>query len=119
MKKRIIIAATAAAVLASFGAAPQPGTVVPVIDGHIWRNSSQAEKRAYLVGVANTLALGQAVAAKERGADPSTALSRMNQKVNLETIDEGIRDIDAWYRANPSRIDLPVLGVIVMETKKP
>ena len=82
----------------------QPGgqgatqTGVPLVHGPIWENSTRDEKRAYLVGVANTLVVAEAVKAKRRGEDPSTSIAR----------------IDAWYKANPERRDLPVIGVVYL-----
>jgi hypothetical protein len=85
---------------------------LPLVHGPLWNASSLAEKRAYLIGIANTVAVQHALAAKRAGADPASAASRMNQALSLESIDAAIAKIDAWYKANPSRLDLPVLGVV-------
>jgi hypothetical protein len=83
-----------------------------LVHGPLWNASSLAEKRAYLIGIANTVAVQQAVAAKRAGADPASAASRINNALSLQSIDTAIAKIDAWYKANPSRLDLPVLGVV-------
>jgi hypothetical protein len=44
--------------------------VLPLVTGSIWNASSLTEKRAYLIGIANTVALHCAVIAKHSGADP-------------------------------------------------
>ena len=87
---------------------------LPLVHGPLWNNSTQAEKRAYLIGVANTLVVGEAVAAKKRGEDPTASMNRMAKAINLQTIEQSVAEIDAWYKANPSREDLPVIGVIYL-----
>lgn len=83
-----------------------------VVDGNLWASSSMGEKRAYLIGVANAVAVNRAIQAKRGNADPQSANDRIDAALDASTIDNAISRIDAWYVANPSRKDAPVLGVV-------
>ena len=85
-----------------------------VVDGNLWASSSLAEKRAYLIGVANTVAVNRAIQVKHGKLDPQSANSRIDAALDAGTIDRAVDKIDAWYAANPSRKDAPVLGVVWM-----
>jgi len=83
-----------------------------VVDGNLWSASSQAEKRAYLIGVANTVAVNRAIQVKRGNLDPQSVNNRLGSALDADTIDRAIDRIDAWYKANPSQQGAPVLGVV-------
>jgi hypothetical protein len=100
-------------VSASLFAAVAPAVAeLPLVTGSMWNASSVAEKRAYLVGIANTVAVQRAVLAKRSGADPAAMSERMGSGLSAQSIDTAIGRIDKWYKDNPSRADFPVLGVV-------
>jgi len=89
-----------------------------VVDGNLWSASSMAEKRAYLIGVANAVAVNRALEAKRGQVDPQSANNRIEAALDADTIDRAIARIDAWYSANPSQKGAPVLGVVWMSMVK-
>ncbi len=87
---------------------------IRVVDGHLWKSSTDGEKKAYLIGIANTVAVSQALDAKHNMTNPEGAMHRMDSALDADTINTAVDKIDAWYDANPSREGVPVIGVIWM-----
>ena len=110
------VAALMAVVLAvvGLGVTAPAQAELRVVDGNLWAASSLAEKRAYLVGVANTVAVNRALQAKRGTLDRNAPNNRIEVALDAGTIDRAIERIDGWYGANPGRKDAPVLGVIWM-----
>ena len=112
---------TIAAILLAVGVAGF-GTVahaeIRAVDGNLWSASSIAEKRAYLIGIANTVAVNRALQVKHGNLDAEAANNRIAAALDAGTIDGAIDRIDAWYTANPSRKDAPVMGVIWLSMVK-
>ncbi len=82
------------------------------IDGHIWQASSLDEKRAYLVGVANVVAVGRALQIENQSLDPDAPLNRIAGAFDGVSIDTAIARIDSWYDTARDRRDTPVIGVL-------
>ena len=114
MKHTSIVAALVAVVLviACLGFAAPAQAELPVVDGHLWAASSLAEKRAYLIGVANTVAVNRALQTRRGKLDPNAPNNRFEKALDAHTIDRAIDRIDDWYADNPGRKGDPVLGVI-------
>ena len=100
---------------AALGAAAQG---MPIADGTHWMASSDAEKTAFVIGVANTLALELAYATKTGKTDLSAGDRASKVLANVSIADVSSR-ITAWYRANPGRMNMPVVGVIWVDMVKP
>jgi hypothetical protein len=83
-----------------------------VVDGNLWEASSLAEKRAYLIGVANAVAVNRALQVKRGTLDSNAPSNRIHVAMDSGTIDRAVERIDGWYTANPGRKDAPVLGVV-------
>jgi hypothetical protein len=117
MKHSSIVTAVFAVILttgALLSAAPASAEL-RVVDGKLWKASSIDEKRAYLIGVANTVAVTRALNARHGGDDPAGAIGRIDTALDAGTINLAVEQVDDWYEANPSREDAPVLGVIWMK----
>jgi hypothetical protein len=110
--RRITAIAAVLLMMASAGFGNVTHAELRVVDGNLWAASSMAEKRAYLIGVANTVAVNRALQAKRGNVDPESVNSRIEMALDADTIDRAIGRIDAWYAANPSQKSAPVLGVI-------
>jgi hypothetical protein len=82
-----------------------------VVDGKMWLASSQAAKRAYIVGVVDTLVVQRAIREKH-GLEGSEWVTLLTDALDAMTVDGAIAGIDGWFEANPSRQDAPVLGVV-------
>ena len=116
MKHSGRIAAIAAFVLAvmACGVGSVAHAELRVVDGNLWASSSMGEKRAYLIGVANTVAVNRALQVKRGHVDMQSPNNRIEAALDAGTIDRAIERIDAWYKANPSQKSAPVLGVVWM-----
>ena len=108
--------AAAALVLASPAAAED----VPLVDGTMWKKSAPILKRTYLVGISNLMSAEYAVQ-KEFGPPPDdqTAIQRMYEEIDDMTLNEAVEQIDAWYAANPGKMDTTVLEVIWIDMVRP
>jgi len=116
--KRLTTIAASLLMLVSAGIGNVARAELRVVDGNLWSASSQAEKRAYMIGVANTVAVNRAIEAKRGGLDAQSANNRIGTALDADTIDRAIDRIDAWYKANPSQKGAPVLGVVWMSMVK-
>lgn len=92
--------------------APSASAEIRQVDGKLWTASSADQKRAYLAGVANTLATVKALAVKAGNPYANPAVDRLDAGIDTGTIDTAMEKVDAWYAANPSRLDAPVIGVL-------
>jgi hypothetical protein len=114
MKPLSRLASICAVVLAlnAFAALAPAVAKINQVDGNVWRASSLDEKRAYLVGVANTVDVHRELQIRRGTLDPEAPLNRVFDAFDEGTIDNAIERIDNWYGADPARLDTPVLGVV-------
>lgn len=110
--RKLTAASALLVALGTMGVATEAAAEIRQVDGHAWKASSTAEKRAYLVGVANTVAVNRAIQVKRGTLDPASANNRINAAIDAGTIDSAIATIDTWYGADASRLNTPVLGVV-------
>ena len=101
--------------------APSPqaaGARRVVVDGDMWMQSRPDERKAFLVGVGNMLALETAYAQKHNTppAEPGAMAARALEHVSLDQMSDRIT---RWYAANPTRRSVPVVGVIWMDMVRP
>lgn len=109
-KRYLIVAAVMSALLlGGIGFAAEEEA--RVVDGNIWLASTQAEKRAYIVGVVDTLVVQRAIREKY-DREGSEWVTLLTEKLDAMTVDGAIAAIDAWFEANPSHHGDPVLGVV-------
>jgi hypothetical protein len=98
--------------LSAFAASAPAVARINQVDGNVWRASSLDEKRAYIVGVANTVDVHHELQIRRGTLDPEAPLNRVFDVFDQGTIDNAIERIDNWYGADPARLDTPVLGVV-------
>ena len=94
---------------------------IPLVDGELWMKSSDGEKKAYLVGVANLLQVETAYSGASPAGDAQTIVPRMVKglrggKYTLDSVRSGL---DSWYGSNPARLQRPVIEVIWFEMVVP
>jgi hypothetical protein len=115
-----MLAGTAHAVgmLSPVPATTTASTGLPVATCTHWKASTQAEQTAFIVGVANTFALESAYVAKYKRPDliPGEQASKVLASTTIADVDARIT---AWCDANPSKPNMPVIGVIWTEMVKP
>jgi hypothetical protein len=88
-------------------------------DGNDWDKSTDSERGAYLVGISNMISVGNAYDTKKVPGEDKTFMRQAYKGLSDTTIPEAIRRVDAWYRANPGRLDVPVLSVLWIDIVKP
>ncbi len=111
-----------AAILTGFAllALPAAAEDIPFVDGTMWKKSAPILKRTYLVGFSNLLSAEYAVQ-KTFGPPPDdqTAIQRLYEEIDEVTLDEAVARIDAWYKANPDKMDTTVVEVIWLDMVRP
>jgi len=88
---------------------------IPLVTGAIWSASSEQVKKAYLVGIANTIQVETAYAASNPPSDGQSIVPRAARGMKGQTLD-GVREaLDKWYAANPDKLQRPVIETIWFE----
>ena len=94
---------------------PMMGNVVhaqgiPIVTGQQWAASSEAEKKAYLVGIANLLEIERAYAGNSASSNDISL--RFGKGMQGQTLD-GVRQVlDNYYASNPAMIQHPVIETL-------
>jgi len=92
---------------------------VPMVTGEHWTTSTEAAKKAYLVGVANLVQVETAFYAANPPSDSQNFVPRLARGLKGETLDSVRQGLDRWYAANPGRLQRPVLETIWFEMAVP
>jgi len=87
---------------------------IPLVDGELWKQSSVAEKKSYLVGAGNLMVVEYLYqnGSKQVPSDDQTVVQRMYKATDGVTLDGLIGQIDQWYQKHPDKMKEPVLVVI-------
>ena len=92
---------------------------VPVVTGEHWVKSSEALKKAYLVGIANMMQLEAAYAGANAPSDTQSTVPRFVRGLKGQTLDSVRQSLDAWYAAHPDRVQRPVIETMWFELVVP
>jgi hypothetical protein len=94
---------------------------VPIVDGILWMQSSGMEKRSYIIGAGNFIAMEYAYQSKsEQPPTPyQSSVPDFFRHTDDVTLDEVIEAADGWYKSHPDEMDTPVLTVIWDTLVKP
>ena len=115
---RTVLAAACVAVTAMW-AGPVGAADIPMVTGEQWMQSTEAMKKAYLVGVANTIMVEVAYEGTNAPTDAQSIVPRFAKGMKGQTLD-GVRDaLDKWYQANPDKLQRPVIETIWFEMVVP
>jgi len=92
---------------------------IPLVTGALWTASSDQVKKAYLVGIANTIQVETAYSASNPPSDGQSIVPRAVKGMRGQTLD-GVREaLDKWYAANPDKLQRPVIETIWFEMVVP
>jgi hypothetical protein len=112
-------ALAAACMALALACLPARAADIPVVNGEQWTQSSEAVKKAYLVGLANMAQVEAAYFARNPPSDAQSFVPRLAKGMQGKTLD-GVRGgLDKWYAANPNDLKRPVLDVIWFEMAVP
>jgi hypothetical protein len=89
-----------------------------VADGTRWLRSTPEERKAFIIGASNMMALESAYA-KKKGTPSPLAGTKAAAALEHMTLDQMTDRITRWYEANPGRLAMPVIGVIWKDMVEP
>lgn len=82
------------------------------VTGVHWTKSSEAQKKAYLIGVANIAEVEMAYHGTNHPGDDQSILPRLQRGLKGQTLDTVRERLDKWYADNPGSLDRPVIQTI-------
>lgn len=100
-------------------AASTPATPQRFADGNDWTKASLDEKRAFLFGMANAISVAIGWDERHVPANQVTFSRRARDGLAGTSLGEAVTRIDAWYAANPGRLETPVVAVMWLDIAKP
>jgi hypothetical protein len=100
-------------------AVPTPATQQRFADGNDWTKASIDEKRAFLFGIANAISVALGWDERHVPANQVTFSRRARDGLAGTSLGEAVNRIDAWYAANPGRLETPVVAVMWLDIAKP
>lgn len=87
--------------------------------GNDWTSASVEERRAFVFGIANAISVGIGWDERHVPAGQNTFARRAGMGLSGISLGETVRRIDAWYAANPGKLDTPVVAVMWLDIAKP
>lgn len=90
---------------------------IPIVTGQQWMASSEAEKKAYLVGISNLLDVERAYVGGAASKD-DVAL-RFGKGMQGQTLDSVRQSLDNYYTNNPTLIQHPVIETLWFQVVVP
>jgi hypothetical protein len=85
---------------------------IPIVTGQQWMASTDAEKQAYLVGIANLLDIERAYAYGGNTTNSNEISERFSKGLQGQTLDSVRQGLDSYYTANPTMIQHPVIETL-------
>jgi hypothetical protein len=126
MNARRVVRFAAALIFAtaSFAAWAQAPAAAPVTqqrfaDGNDWQRASPDQKQAFLFGIANAISVAIGWDARHVPENQTTFSRRARDGLAGVSLGEVAQRVDAWYAANPGRLDTPVVAVMWLDIAKP
>lgn len=111
-----LLAACMALALVAVGARAQE---IPLVTGEHWVKSSDDQKKAYLIGIANVAQVETAYHAGNPPSDAQSVVPRLVKGLKGQTLD-GVREaLNRWYAANPGKLQRPVVETLWFELVVP
>ena len=119
LKLRLRAAVAATCMSLAMGALPARAADLSLVTGAQWTASSEAVKKAYLVGIANLMQVQTAYYAANPPTDAQNFVPRMAKGMQGQTLDSVREGLDRWYAANPTKLQRPVLDTLWFEIALP
>lgn len=119
MKLQMRTAVAATCMTLAMLALPARAADLPLVTGEQWTTSSEAVKKAYLVGIANLVQVQTAYFAANPPTDAQNFVPRLAKGMQGQTLDSVREGLDRWYAANPTKLKRPVLDTLWFEMAVP
>ena len=117
MRLRALMAIACTTIALAWGAVH--AQEIPVVTGAMWTQSPEAVKKAYLIGIANTIQVESAYEGASPPSDAQSIVPRLVRGMKGQTLD-GVREgLDKYYAANPDKLQRPVIETIWFEMVVP
>ena len=111
----LLVIATSAAFHSGVRAAEE----IAQVTGVHWTKSTEDQKKAYLIGIANIAQIELAYQGTNQLSDDQSILPRLSRGLKGQTLDSVREGLNKWYAANPARLDRPVIETIWYEMVVP
>lgn len=92
---------------------------VKLPDGNDWARGTTGERYAYVLGISNTLTIGFVSDEKRVPGNKETFTHRAVAGLGATTVEAAVNTISAWYKANPGKLNTPVVQVLWDQIGKP
>ena len=113
-----LVMALSLVMLASFTSAAHADEVALVTGVH-WTKSTDDQKKAYLIGIANMAQVELAYQGSAPAADSQSVIPRMAKGLKGQTLDSVREALNKWYAAHPDQMQRPVVETIWFEMVVP
>lgn len=87
-------------------------TGMPMLTGSIWQNASRENKVAFVWGICHVITVEKALVEKLPSLKVENFSAKASEGLAGLKINDIVSGVDEHYRANPSRIEVPVVQVI-------
>ena len=114
---RVLMVLAVAIAATSYGGAR--AEEIAQVTGVHWTKSTEEQKKAYLIGIANIAQIELAYQGTRQLSDDDSIIPRMARGLKGETLDSVRDGLNKWYAANPGRLDRPVIETIWYEMVVP
>jgi hypothetical protein len=119
MKRYMLLAMCLSVVMLTSLAGPARADEIGLVTGVHWTKSTDEQKKAYLIGIANLAQIEAAYQGSTPQADAQSIIPRMQRGLKGQTLDSVREGLNKWYAANPGKLDQPVLETIWFEMVVP
>ena len=92
---------------------------VPVLKGDLWTTASQDSKVAYVWGVCSMIEVERIAMTRIPGLKVRNVSAVAAEGLQNVPMNDIVRSVDDYYKANPGNLDVPVLQVIWDTMVKP
>jgi hypothetical protein len=116
-KKALLALALSLVLVSAAGAALEKAEM---INGTHWTKWSQTDKLVYIRGISNWADFVAAAQAQtQKGRIWEFCISKVFvDELKTKTLGQIVADVDAYYRANPNRLETPVIEVVLRRSTK-
>ncbi|MEX3813824.1 hypothetical protein AB3X96_26770 [Paraburkholderia sp. BR13439] len=83
---------------------------IPIVTGQQWMQSTDEQKKAYLIGISNVIDIERAYAGNT--ANSNDIAQRFGKGMQGQTLDSVRQGLDSYYAANPTMIQHPVIETL-------
>ncbi|MBB5414463.1 hypothetical protein [Paraburkholderia atlantica] len=83
---------------------------IPIVTGQQWMQSTDEQKKAYLVGISNVIDIERAYAGNTTNSNDIA--QRFGKGMQGQTLDSVRQGLDSYYAANPTMIQHPVIETL-------